>query len=476
MFLENDSSNKHDEKRELELDYKMLKKILDNAHDEIYVTNAEGTVIYVNNAFEKHCGIKPEDVIGKSSREISRKKCWTPRLSPLVFKKNTTLTIEQKTCMGKTLLTTAVPVYDEHGNIEMVIENSRDMTDAEGLKYELEISKQLLTRYKLEVDQLRKKELDSEDLVCKSTRLKHLLETSRRIAMTDSTILLTGESGTGKGVFARYIHKASNRNEGPFISINCAAIPAELMEAELFGYSGGSFTGANEKGKIGLIELAKEGTLFLDEIAELPIRLQAKLLHALQEKKYFMVGGREEKTVNCRIVTATNRNLQDMLKKGEFREDLYYRLNIFEIEIPPLRERQDDIMVLVNFFLERFNDKYQASHRISSRCLDVFHNYSWPGNVRELENTIERLVVMVSDEVIDEHDLPKNIRDGSMPMLNLSTEQSLDDTLEEVEKNLILKAYEEFGSSYAVARALKTSQSKVSRLIRKHLGNKVKLT
>jgi PAS domain S-box-containing protein len=457
-------------RKEEHLDYATLKKILDNSHDEIYVTDASGTVIYVNEASKKHFGVDPADIIGKSSKELSRKQYWSPRLSPLVFKNNTSLTVEQKTCLGKTLLTTATPVYDDKGNIEMIIENSRDVSDTQGLTHELEISKHLLSRYKLEVNQLRKKELSSADFVCKSTKMLQLMEMTQRIAATDSTVLLTGESGTGKSVLVVNLHKNSPRKKGPFIVINCAAIPAELMESEFFGYSGGTFTGAHEKGKIGMIELANEGTLFLDEIAEIPVRLQAKLLHALQEKKYFTVGGRETKNVNCRIVAATNRDLKEMMRKGEFREDLYYRLNIFELEVPPLRERPEDILPLINYFLEKFNDKYQMTHKISPRCLNIMLNYSWPGNVRELENAVERLVVMVPDEIIEEIYLPKSIQQDQQTSFVMPSEGGLEEALDQIERNLILEAYKNHGSSYAVAKALKTSQSKASRLIRKHLG------
>lgn len=455
-----------------QLDYETLKKILDNSHDEIYVTNSEGIVIYVNNACEKHYGVKAADIIGKSSKEISEKKYWSPRISPLALKRKKSFTLEQKTCLGKTLLTTATPIYDQEGNIELIIENSRDITESEGIRHELEISKQLLKRYKSEVAALRKKETKIPDFICHSKKMRNLVELAQRVAAINSTVLLLGESGTGKGVLAKYIHKNSPFRDGPFIAINCAAIPSELMESELFGYTRGTFTGASETGKIGLIELANEGTLFLDEIAEIPTKLQAKLLQVLHENQYFQVGGREVKQVNCRIIAATNRNLQEMVKKGEFREDLYYRLNIFEIEIPPLREREEDIIPLVNYFLHKFDKKYRTVHQISQKCLDIMQQYTWPGNVRELENTIERLVVMVQDVVIEDFHLPKSFHHPAKldSLAMLPTKLPLDEAITELEKRLIEKAYREYGSSYEVARVLKTSQSKASRLIRKYCG------
>jgi transcriptional regulator with PAS, ATPase and Fis domain len=306
--------------------------------------------------------------------------------------------------------------------------------------------------------------------------MNDLLELALRIAAVESTVLLQGESGTGKGIVAKYIHKNSSRKDGPFIPINCASIPSELMESELFGYSKGAFTGANEKGKMGLIELASDGTLFLDEIGERPMKMQAKLLQVLQETQYFKVGGREVQTANCRIIAATNRNLKEMVDKSEYREDLYYRLNIFEIEIPPLRERSEEIIPLVHYFLDKFNNKYKVSHQISQSCLNMLANYSWPGTVRELENTIERLVVVAPETIIECSHMPEHFRDDikkEISLIMFPPPCPLDEAINEVEKNLIKKAYNELHSSNEVAKVLKTSQSKANRLIRKYCMNDI---
>ncbi len=459
-----------------ELDYATLKKILDNSHDEIYVTNGDGIVLYVNNACEKHYGVKAIDLIGKHSEELNEKQYWVPRLSPLALQNKRSLTIEQTTCTGKTLLTTATPIFDDNGTIELIIENSRDITESEGIKHELEKSKQLLKRYKMEVDVMRRKEMSIPDFVYASKQMESLLELATRIAAVDSTVLLLGESGTGKGLMAKYIHKNSPRKDGPFITINCASIPMELMESEIFGYSRGAFTGANVKGNIGLIELAKDGTLFLDEIAELPLKMQAKLLQVLHDSQYFKVGGREVQQVNCRIIAATNRNLPKMIENSTFREDLYYRLNIFELEMPSLRERREEIIPLLNYFLEKFNKKYKVEHKLSPRCLELFQQYPWPGNVRELEHVIERLVVVTKEKVIDGSDLPKAFHQPPKAevVTKPATAMSLDQAVDEVEKQLIIKAYRDLGSSYEVAKVLNISQSKASRLIRKYLADNQK--
>ncbi|MCO1604296.1 sigma-54 interaction domain-containing protein [Desulfosporosinus nitroreducens] len=456
-----------------ELDFNTLKKILDNSHDEIYVTNAMGIVIYVNNVCEKHYGVKASEIIGKKSREISEKKYWGPRVSPIAIDKKMSITLEQKTCTGKTLLTTATPVFDSEGNIELIIENSRDVTESEGMKHELDKSIELLKRYKMEVEVLRKKEMNIPDFICQSPKMESLLKLVRRISAVNSTVLLLGESGSGKGHMAKYIHNQSPYKDGPFITVNCASIPSELMEAEMFGYSKGAFTGANVKGNIGLIELANDGTLFLDEIAELSPRMQAKLLQVLHENQYFKVGGREIQQVQCRVIAATNRNLQEMIKKGTFREDLYYRLNIFELTLPPLRDRREEIIPLSQFILAKFNKKYKLEHEFSSKCYELFKQYPWPGNVRELENIIERLTVVTQDKVIDECDLPQSFQTMAEPQAETFPQKprqplSLDDAICNVEKNLIIQAYKNFGSSYEVAKVLDISQSKANRLIRKY--------
>jgi len=456
-----------------DLDFETAMKILDNSHDEIYVTNALGIVIYVNNVCEKHYGVKASEIIGKKSREISEKKYWGPRVSPIAIDKKMSITLEQKTCTGKTLLTTATPVLDSEGNIELIIENSRDVTESEGMKHELDKSIQLLKRYKMEVEVLRKKETSIPEFICNSPKMLSLLKLVGRIAVVDSTVLLLGESGSGKGHMAKYIHNNSSHKDGPFITVNCASIPSELMEAEMFGYSKGAFTGANVKGNIGLIELAKDGTLFLDEIGELSPRMQAKLLQVLHENQYFKVGGREIQQVHCRIIAATNRDLQSMINTGEFREDLYYRLNIFELILPPLRERKEEIIPLAQYVLEKFNKKYKSEHEFSPRSYELFMQYPWPGNVRELENVIERLTVITQGSIIDECDLPKcfshprRLSSATLPAAS-ARPLSLENAVCDVEKSLIIQAYKELGSSYEVAKSLDISQSKASRLIRKY--------
>jgi len=306
------------------------------------------------------------------------------------------------------------------------------------------------------------------DLIFNNEQMRELIKTLGKIALFDTTVLLYGESGTGKGLLARYIHQKSLRKDEPFIIINCAALPEHLLESELFGYTDGAFTGASKKGKIGLIEAANNGTLFLDEIGELPLSIQAKLLHVLQDREFTPIGETKPRKVNIRIITATNKNLREMVKSNEFREDLYYRLNVIDIKVPPLRDRKDDIVHLANYFLEKLNEKFKIKRSIDIDVYHFFKEYHWPGNVRELENLIEKLVV-VSDDIITLDYIPESLQQlqVDIPETDLDL-YSFDESLEEFEKRIIVEAYNRFKNYRKVAEYLKISHSRAARLIRKY--------
>lgn len=451
-----------------------LKKILDNSFDEIFVVDGKGMVVYVNEACERHYGLKPSDVIGKTVHYLVNEGYYSPALAPVVFREKKTVTLEQVTNFGKKLVVTAVPILNNQGEIEFVVMNSRDITHIEQLKHDLDETRKLVEKYKQEVHELRQKEISFDGYIAHSKKMRACLQIAQRVAAVDSTVLILGESGTGKNVLAKFIHNHSTRKDGPFMSINCAAIPEQLLESELFGYCRGAFTGAEKSGKVGLVELADGGTLFLDEIGEVPLKLQAKLLELVQDNSFLPVGGKEHKKVNIRILAATNRNLLKLVEEKSFREDLYYRLNVIEIALPPLRERTEDIIPLLCYFLDRYNAKYKVSHQFSQKCLDMLVRYSWPGNVREVEHLVERLVVTVPEtKILPEH-LPENIRamqdsqpgGQSLPPITFTDGVSI----KEKEKELIIQLYRQLGSSYKVAAALNISQSKATRVIRKHLN------
>ena len=328
-----------------------------------------------------------------------------------------------------------------------------------------------MEKYTAEIEELRSKSLDIEGIVGKSSASQDILRTISRISRFDANVLLTGESGVGKTKFAKLIHGKSKRARGPFIEI----IPENLLESEFFGYERGSFTGANKEGKIGLIELAQNGTLLLDEISELSLNMQVKILKVIQDKTITRVGGAKEIQVDFRLIAATNKNLQTLIKENLFREDLYYRLNVITINMPPLRERREDIVPMAAYFLDKFNNSYQLDKVISREVYDIFMNYSWPGNIRDLENTIERLVLTSEEDIITKKQLPSNIEiEADLSVKNIN-ESKLKDAVEEVEKRLITNAYQRYKTTIGVAEALGISQPTAVRKIQKFCKNLEKI-
>ena len=453
------------------LSFETLQKILDNSYDEIFVIDKDQTILYVNPVCQTNYGLSQDEIIGMKAYELIDQGYCFPPVAPEVLKKKKRLTIEQTTIVGKKLVCTATPVLNEQGEIELIVENSRDVTQIEMIKQNLENAKELVKRYKEEVKTLRKNKAQSLGIIAHSKEMKRVLELSRHVAPTDSSILILGESGTGKGILTKFIHKESGRSDGPFITINCAAIPESLLESELFGYKGGAFTGARKEGKLGLVELANEGTLFFDEIAELPIHLQSKILEVIQEHCFIPVGGEAVKHVDVRIIAATNQNLKEMVANNKFREDLYYRLCIVEIKIPPIRERNEDLMPLIYLFLNRYDKKYQTHHVIAKETLEVLMGYSWIGNVREVEHLIERLVVTIRETTILPDHLPPDIYQTTFKRIDewLDSPIPLADTVDKITKEVIIRAYKSLGSSYKVAKKLQISQSKANRLIRRYI-------
>lgn len=319
----------------------------------------------------------------------------------------------------------------------------------------------------------RSKTPDYSSIVISDKAMFEINQTLSRIAYFDSTILIQGESGTGKTALARHIHNNSSRRDKPFITVNCGSIPENLIESELFGYASGAFTGANRKGKAGQVELADGGTLFLDEIGLLPFDLQAKFLQLIQEKTYTPVGALQSKRVNVRIISATNLDLKEQVRARKFREDLYYRLRVIELFIPPLRERGDAIEPLIRFFLEKYNMEFGTKKTITSQAISALKEYNWPGNIRELQYVMERIIVTSTTDSITSNDIPP-LHDTETSLRQKSRNIVLNDTddFEEAvaafEKELLLQAYKAHHSSYKVAHALGITQSKASRLLRKY--------
>lgn len=311
-----------------------------------------------------------------------------------------------------------------------------------------------------------------ESIVARSTQMKEILELSKRVAKTDCTVLIQGESGVGKDEIAKIIHSNSARSEKPFYKVDCAAIPESLLESELFGYEPGAFTGATKSGKQGMLEAADNGTIFLDEIGDLHLSLQSKLLRVLQDHTIVRVGGTKPITVNVRVIAATNKDLAECIKKGLFREDLYYRLNVVPIYIPPLRERTDDILSFIGHFRDKFSKRYNVTKECSPEVAHALLNYQWPGNVRELKNIIERIFVTAPNERVRLDDLPSHLVSNefisSEDVVTINKIIPLKSAVKEVEKQLLFKAMARYGSTRKAAKVLRVSQPTVVRKLQEH--------
>ncbi|WP_242248427.1 sigma-54-dependent Fis family transcriptional regulator [Bacillus cereus group sp. BfR-BA-01523] len=437
-----------------------LQDVFEYAFDEIFVTDDKGIVVRVNSMCERHYQLSAKELVGKHVKELQKEGIFYPSATLEVIEKKRPVELVQTTKSGEYLHVRTRPVFDDEGNLRRVISYSRDLTELYQLRQKVEEMDNQLKTYKKEL----RETYEHEGLIFKSIAMQKIIETIKKVSVVDSTVLVLGETGVGKSRLVRHLHEVSHRKNESFYEINCAALPTNLIESELFGYSGGSFTGANREGKKGLLESAHKGTLFLDEIGEMPLEIQAKLLQVLQEKTFRPIGGRELKKVDVRIVAATNRDLSTMVKQGTFRKDLYYRLNVIPISIPPLRERTEDILPLIYHYLQHFNKKYGRDVKLAPSTLQMFVGYPWEGNNREIENVIERIVI-TADDFVTVEDLPLSMQEATVEQSG----QSLYRMLEEVERNIILKAYKTYGSSYKVAEFLRISQSAATRKIKKFI-------
>jgi len=450
---------------------KELEDTFNSSYDEIYVIDGKGVTKRINTAGETNYGVPVETLLGKNINDLEREGYYNPSVSRLVFEEKKRVTIKQKTICGKHLIATGNPIFNDDGEIIRIVVNSRDITELLNLQKQLEDTEQLVESYRRQLLKLSEEKSRSAELIAQSPQMKRVLEMVDKVAQVDSTVLIMGESGVGKGVVSLRLHKLSKRSEGPYITVNCGAIPDHLIESELFGYEGGAVAGAAKEGKKGFLELASGGTVFLDEITELPLSLQVKLLKVIQDKKLIRVGGNKCVDVDIRFVAATNRDIQRMVADGLFREDLYYRLNVIPIIIPPLRYRQEDIPVLIEYFLDKLNAKYDKNKSFTSEAVDILKSYNWPGNVRELENLVERLLVTKEGAQIAVGHLPEYIFDGKSRFPNrvyVLDICPLKEAVEELEKQLVTIAYNRLKNTYKVAEALAINQSTVVRKIQKY--------
>jgi PAS domain S-box-containing protein len=442
-----------------------LGAIIHSSYDGIWVTDGEGRVLDINEAYERITGIQAKEVIGRTMQELVDEGYFDQSVTLIVMKELRSVTINQTVKGKKQILVTGNPIFDDEGKLFRVVTNVRDVTELVNLREQLTLEKEQSRKYEAELTHLRSLQVRDSCLVFRSKPMTQIVEIAVKMANIDSTLLITGESGTGKELVAKLVHRQGKGEASPFISINCAAIPEQLLESELFGYEGGAFTGAKKEGKPGLFELAHNGTLFLDEVAELPLNLQVKILRAIQDKEITRVGATKTIPVNVRIIAATNRDLAKMLREGTFREDLYYRLMVVPLHVQPLRSRKDDIPLLVRHFLDEFNQHFGYEKTLSPEVLDRLVNYPWPGNVRELKNVIERMMVMAPGNEIGMESIPESIHTRKyVPRQGAR----LKDAVEETERYLIEEAYREHRSWKKVAEALGVDRTTVFRKATKY--------
>lgn len=430
--------------------------VIESSYDGIYITDGLANTILVNKAYEKITGMKKEQMIGKNMGYLERHKYISKSATIMVLKSKQSITIEQEFKTGKKVLVSSNPIFNSQGDITMVVTNVRDVTELYELKEQLKKNKEITNKYYSQVEAMRKQLAFFPDIVAKDEKMLELLEMAKKVAEVDTTVLILGETGVGKEVIAKYIHKNSKRSSKSFIKIDCGAIPQNLIESELFGYSKGAFTGANNEGKIGFFELADNGTVFLDEIGELPYDSQVKLLRVIQENEITRVGDTKIIKIDVRVICATNRDLKLMVQNKTFREDLFYRLNVIPLTIIPLRERKSDIEPLVLHFLKKNNKKYDFNKVITSAAMKLLINYHWPGNVRELKNIIERTIIMSNGDKILRSDLPLEGR-KSDNKIGLDIEESaitLKDAVEKLEVELIIKTFEKYNNVRESAKEL----------------------
>ncbi len=441
-------------------------KILDTLPVGVFLTDPTGTTLYINKMYEQVTGIKKEEILGTNVRTLIEKGIFDKVLNPDIVTSGKACTNVQSLKNGKKLILSGLPVHDEQGEICLVVTLVRDITMLTHLNEQIEEQKQLIEQMNRQVAYMQTS--DEIATIFASNAMKIVQDFLDTVAKSDATVLITGETGVGKDVFSRYTHSVSKRNKAIFFKVDCGSISESLTESEMFGYDPGAFTGASSKGKAGYFELADGGTVFLDEIGELPLSMQTRLLRILQDGEIMRVGASKPKKVDVRIIAATNRNLEESIKEGKFRSDLYYRLNVAAIRIPSLCERPEDIRPLADYFLHQYCSKYHKQLAFMEITLNILSQYSWPGNVRELQNTIHSLVVTHKGTLIAPKDLPAHISGQEYTAKTytdaiLKGGRPLKDIVAEIERDLLLQAIEVHGSHQKVAELFQINRSTIFR-------------
>lgn len=453
--------------------------ILNVITDAVFIDDADGVCQWCNDACEEMYNIEYDEIVGRHVEDLEKSGIFTPSVTRRVLEEKREITIIHENRFGRRLLTTGSPVFVPMTSgewvaagegrysrtIAFVLTTSRDITQISTVQEQPDTpGSALLKARNLDVPE----DVGSSFIVSESEAMHNVMALTKKLASVNTTVLITGESGVGKGLIARRLHEEGVRWKKPFVTVNCGAIPDNLIESELFGYVAGAFTGSRADGKQGLFEAAQDGTIFLDEISELPLNLQVKLLQVIQERQITPVGGTRPIPVDVRIISATNRNLEELVKAGRFREDLYYRLNVVPINVPSLRERPADIIPLIQMNIARCNRELGETKSISPDALSILLKYPWPGNIRELQNIIERLVITTSHNVITEDDIFIFIKEAAEDNQINYADTSLAAALERAEKEILSRALENYKSTRAIARVLKVSQPTIVRKLNKY--------
>ena len=448
----------------------LYEEIIMNFQEEIFLTDKEGKILLVNPRGAEIMGLKPEDMEGKMIGELVEEGYISSSGALAVLKNKKKIDILQYLKKSeKWHLCTGIPVFDSKGEILYTMCTSKDMTELVEIKKVLESKEDELKRKDSELHNMQDELFSQVNFISKSEPMREIKETIKKIAPLDLTVMIQGETGVGKEVVARAIHALSPRRKAPFIKISCASFPETLISSELFGYEGGAFTGADTKGRKGKIELSEGGTLFLDEIGEISHDLQVKLLEFLQDMELYRIGGTEKIKVNTRVIAATNRNLQDEVAQGRFRKDLYYRLNLIPITIPPLKERKEDISALISYYLDLYNRKHNKNVTLDARVIREFTGYDWPGNVRELEHVLERAVVIHGDGLGTRESFAELLTGTSPKREGVYCAEIIPykQAKRELERELVERAYNLHGSTYKAAEVLGIAQSTVVRILKR---------
>jgi len=466
-----------------------LDAILDSIEDGVFIANRDGYALKVNAAYEQLTGMTKAELIGKNVEELKKAGLFNiAPITPEIVATGRPASSIQVTRDNRSMTIDGKPVRDPDGTVSLVVVYARDITLMARMRERISRQQELIETYQHQMDFFIREGGGITNFIAENSAMKRLMDLLRRVAATDAVALVLGETGVGKELFARMIHEASPRREKPFVKVDCASIPENLIESELFGYAPGAFTGAHPKGRVGFFEMAEGGTIFLDEIGEMPLLLQSKLLRVLQDRELTPVGSSKARKTDVRVIAATNRNLEAEARLGTFRSDLFFRLRVAVLEIPPLRDRPDDILPLARLFLQRFGARYRKRVAFSLEAERIMAHYNWPGNVRELENLIEGLVITCDAEIAAE-DLPTAMRvkecllpaagaDGSATATSpvqavavpVNYERPYKEVLASFERDYLERAIAYFGSVGEAAKRLGVDRTTIFRKMKKAAG------